>query len=461
MTDKMFSLIDTMLQSVEPDYSSIGLKKPMGMKEQFAANEASQVDAAFLNELGGASEHTIVSGGKAAAGARETRPIKDATTGDSALADAFKTLGAVENHRELDALTTAEVEGRIDFLLNLGHKPNRVASYVQKVAGAQRDALVVPAAQSDTSEAKAITEGMGNTYEEPNKFLNKVNSSLLGSAYIQPDFYRSSCVASFEKIKKDGHLHALSVKKIAACNGCTHNCGSCSLYGRPIVASAKELETVIKTALDQKGIKVTSTLKAAMLQLRDGGEKKAQALPYSRNTEKYTVRTAGDKVSAVHKEASVEEVSKMVASGVPLGDIYKNAAAQYGKVSTMSAIKRFIAGLKQNKSKIVLAALDCSYLKGKLAASNTIVGESKCASCGYRGGMHCGLTGGTLLTFPGMDKVRSQHIAHEGSKDGQQVLFEFDLLDKAEDSPIDFREPKPQDSVDVELNRTSSIDIED
>jgi hypothetical protein len=450
MTDNQFSLIDSFLQGVEPDYGNIGLKKPVGMKEQFAANEASQIDKAFLNEPGGA--HT-------AAGAFEPKPIRDATTGDSALADAFRTLEAVDQHNEMDAVTDAEIENRVKFLLSLGHSPNRVASYVKKLAGevrVQRDALKVPASQSNTAETAAMAENVDADYWEPNKF------EMLGSAYIEPNFFMNKCTASFDKIKKEGHLHALSVKKIAACEGCQyHNCGSCNLYNRPIVASASELKTVVLAALDQKGIKVTTTLKAALTQLRNGGEKTTQALPYNRNTEKYTIRTAGDKQALVHKEASVEEIGKMVQTGIPIKEVYKTAAAQYGKVSAISAIKRYIAGLRQSKAKIVLAALDCSLLKNKLATGNAIVGESKCASCSYRNGMHCGLTGGTLLSFPGMNRASSKHISHEGVKDGKQVLFEFDLLNTGEDSPIEYNEKETPEELNIELTRTSSIDIED
>jgi hypothetical protein len=195
--------------------------------------------------------------------------------------------------------------------------------------------------------------------------------------------------------------------------------------------------------------------------MHESGEKEAQALPYSRNTEKYVVRTAGDKQSMVHKEASVEEIGTMVSSGIPLKDVYKTAAAQYGKTSAMAAIKRYIIGLKKSGAKVVLAAIDCSLLKNKLATGNAIVGEGKCASCTYRNGMHCGLTGGTLLTFPGMDRVSSKHIAHEGVKDGREVLFEFDLLDTGEDSPIEYKEVPEQADTDVELTRSSEINIED
>jgi hypothetical protein len=437
--NKQFSLIDSFLQDVEPDYGNIGLKKPQKMDEQFT-DASSQVDNAFLDQIGGRSEHTVVPSGRTAAGGRETKPIRDATTGDSALADAFKALGAVEQHNELDVLTDAEIKNRVNYLLSLGHKPSRVAGMMEKMA---ESALKV-------YDKKTTTE-----------FL-KDQAGQAGLAYLEPNFYMNSCVASAKEIQKNGHLNAMSVKKIAACPGCKYNnCGNCTLYSRPIVASAKELETVVKANLKAKDIKIAGTLKSTLVKMHEGGEKEAQALPYSRNTEKYVVRTAGDKQSMVHKEASVEEIGTMVSSGIPLKDVYKTAAAQYGKTSAMAAIKRYITGLKKSGAKVVLAAVDCTLLKNKLATGNAIVGESKCASCSYRNGMHCGLTGGTLLTFPGMDRVSSKHIAHEGVKDGREVLFEFDLLDTGEDSPIEYKEVPEQADTDVELTRSSEINIED
>lgn len=444
MSDEQFSLIDHLLGDTEPDFGAIGLSKPKQMGDQFKDLSKAEADDAFLNEIGGNSEHTIVPSGRTAAGPRETKPVKDATTGDSALADAFKTLGAVENHNELDALTEAEIKGRITYLLSLGHKPSRVAGYMNKLG-----------------------ELKGFDRKQTAEFLES-QAGQVGLAYIEPNFYMKSCEASFDKIKKEGHLNTMSVKKIAACEGCQffNKCGSgasCNLYSRPIVASAQELKTVVTANLKQKGVKVAGSLRAALKQMHEGGAKEANPLPYHRTEEAYTVRSAGDKKAKINKEASVEEIGKMVGTGVPLQDVYKTAAAQYGKVSAMSAIKRYIAGLKGSKAKIVLAALDCSLLKNKLGTGNAIVGEKKCASCSYRNGMHCGLTGGTLLSFPGMDKASSKHIAHEGVKDGKQVLFEYDLLDKKEeDSEIHFNDEKekPED-INVELTRTSQIDIED
>ena len=437
MSDNQFSLIDDFLADVEPDYGSIGLSKPKQVGEQFKDLSKAEADDAFLKEIGGDSEHTIVPAGRTAAGARETKPVKDATTGDSALADAFKTLGAVDQHNELDELTESEIKGRINHLLSLGHKPSRVAGYMNKLA----DLKVFD--QKTTAE-----------------FL-KSQAGQNGLAYIEPNFFMNKCDASFNKIKKEGHLNAMSVKKIAACEGCQHfKCGNCNLYGRPVVASAQELKNVVLANLKQKDVKIATTLRATLAQMHEGGAKEAANLPYNRTEEKHVVRTAGDKQAKIQKEASVEEIGKMVQTGVPLKDVYKNAAAQYGKVSAMSAIKRYIAGLKQSKQKIVLAAIDCTLLKNKLGTGNAIVGEKKCGSCSFRNGMHCGMTGGTLLSFPGMDRVASQHIAHEGSKSGEVVLFEFDLLDAAEDSPIDFCEDKDPAEQNIELTRTSQIDIE-
>jgi hypothetical protein len=46
-------------------------------------------------------------------------------------------------------------------------------------------------------------------------------------------------------------------------------------------------------------------------------------------------------------------------------------------------------------------------------------------------------------------------------KDGKQVLFEFDLLNTGEDSPIEYNEKETPEELNIELTRTSSIDIED
>lgn len=438
MSDKPFSLIDSLLDETEPDWSSIGLQKPKKMGDQFKELTGGKTDD-LLKQIGGDSRHTVVPGSRVAAGGMTTKPVNDAITGDTALADAFQTIGAVEKHTGLsESLSETEIKNKIKYLLSIGHKPSRIAGYIEKLA-----------------ELKYFDKKQTAEY-----LKNEVGN--LGLAYIEPNFYMNSCDSSYNEIKKKGSLRALSVKKIAACASCQHHrCGQCSLYGRPIVASAEELKKVTTAALTQKGIK-TATLRSGLIQLHEGvGPKEVAELPYNRSTDAYVVRTAGDKTAKIRKEASAEELGKMISSGMPLNQVFKNASAQYGKASALNAVKRYIAGLKQSKARVILAALDCSYLKGKLAASNPIVGEKKCASCSYRNGMSCGLTGGTLLSFPGMDKVRSNRVAHEGVKDGQQVLFEYDLLDRQENS-VEYRDEQIVDApVEIDLTRSSQIDIED
>ena len=322
MSDQ-FSLIDSILNDEEPSFSELGLKKPKQMGDQFKDLSRAEADDSFLKEIGGDSHHTIVPSGRTAAGALETKPVKDATTGDSALADAFKTLGAVDGHDELDELTESEIKNRITFLLSMGHKPSRVAGYMNKLG-----------------------ELKGFDRKQTAEFLDS-QAGQIGLAYIEPNFYIKSCEASFDKIKKEGHLNTMSVKKIAACQGCQFfKSGNCGLYCRPIVASAKELQSVVASNLKQKGVKVASTLKATLQQMHEGGARETAALPYHRTEEAATIRTAGDKKAMVHKEASVEEIGMMVSTGIPIKEVYKTAAAHYGKVSAMSAIKRYIAGLK-------------------------------------------------------------------------------------------------------------------
>lgn len=417
MSDK-FSLIDELLRDIEPNQG--GIQKPR------MAKTASQDDA-------------VLDLPKMAAGGREARPIKDTLNNDNALADAFKSLKEVEGHTHLDELTTNEVVGRMKYLLSLGHKPSRVAAQVDKLA-----------------ELKLFDRKMTS------EFLSD-QAGGLGMAYIEPNFYMNSCDQSFAEIQKKGHLNALSVKKIAACEGCSkYKSGSCGLYCRPVVASASEMKKVAEAAVKQKGIKIATTLKAALVQMHEGTYQEGNKKAFHRVEEKTVTRSAGDKVAKVRKEASAEEIGKMIEAGLPFDQVYKNASSQYGKISALTAVKRYLAGLKQSKTKVVLAALDCSYLKGKLAASNAILGEAKSASCSYRSGTSCGLTGGTLLSYPGMNKAaEAKKILHEDAvKDGHNMLFEFELHDAPEDSPLDIGEDETPEEMNIELSQTSKIDLD-
>jgi len=391
---------------------------------------------AFLDGIAGSSRHTPCPGGRTASYTPRQLNNKMENDNDNVLNEVTQTFNKAENtDYEKKGLSDNEIESRLKLLLNLGWTPAKIAGFMgDRVA----ELKVFDNTQSSASFIEAYAPG-------------------LGIAYIEPNFYMQACGNSLDKIQKEGKLRALSVKKIAACNGCSsNNCGNCSLYKRPIVASSQELTSLIKDALKSKNIK-SASLKEGLAKLHNGiGQKDNRpAITSSANTGQ--IRTAGDKRSGRRKEASVEEIGSALASGIPLNKVFKTASAQYGQVSATSAIKRFIAGLKQAKSKVSIASLDCSFLKGKLASSNAIVGAKKCASCAYRGGMHCGLTGGTLLSFPGMDKVASNKISHDNPTDGRAMLFEYDILDTQEDIPLTIDEDRTD--TEVELTTTSKIDI--
>jgi len=140
-----------------------------------------------------------------------------------------------------------------------------------------------------------------------------------------------------------------------------------------------------------------------------------------------------DQVRHAHRaskpELDASVIERYHKKGHPLEKIYKQASAKFGTAQASKAVKEFIASLKRKPIKVALSQIDCTFLKNKLADHNPIIGASKCGSCTYRNGMHCGLTGGTLLSFPGMDKTASNHKVGEGApEDGRTILAEYDLM---------------------------------
>jgi hypothetical protein len=123
--------------------------------------------------------------------------------------------------------------------------------------------------------------------------------------------------------------------------------------------------------------------------------------------------------------------------------IYKAASAKVGSVQASKAIREWAQNLKNTNTKIALSQIDCTTLKKmgvKLGAQNAIVGAAKCGDCNYRNGMHCGLTGGTLLSFPGMNQVASKKkVSADAPEDGRSILKEFDLMGSAPQEDITMR----------------------
>lgn len=427
MTDE-FNLIDSLLESKEPDWETIGVRTPRSGREQYTdMRQASGNSLLEPHQLSRTGYQTV------------RQPSKT-----SSLVEATTSLTATPGEAtEESKVTTHEVMDRIKYLLNLGVRPDRIASYVSKLA------------ELKVFDQKTTAE-----------FL-KDQSGQLGIAYMEPNFYMNSCVESLDKVKKEGHLQAFAVKRIAKCASC-QNCQNqklCSLYAKPIVGSTDELNRVVTAELSQRVGHVKSK-RAALVTLHNGGQLVQKAgNDLHRSTLPVAVRTAGDKPVKQHKEASVAEVKTALLAGIPLRTVYANLAKQYGKQASDGVLKRYVAGLKQSKDRVVLAALDCSFLANKLAPSNGIIGESKCASCQYRHAMTCGKTGGTLLTFPGMNKAsadQSHRIIHEGAlQDGAQMLKDWEIArSQPEVLPIEINpESRTMGDSQIELNSTSKVDL--
>jgi hypothetical protein len=157
-----------------------------------------------------------------------------------------------------------------------------------------------------------------------------------------------------------------------------------------------------------------------------------------------------DQVRHAHRAAAPELDASVIEryhkKGHSLEKIYKQAASKFGTAQASKAVKEFIASLKKKPIKVALSQIDCTFLKNKLADHNPIIGAHKCGSCTYRKGMHCGLTGGTLLSFPGMDKTSSNHKIGEGApEDGRTILAEFDMMPNS-------GRPGDTKMADIEMN---------
>lgn len=334
-------------------------------------------------------------------------------------------------------LSDAEVQGYVRKWLNEGVSPASVQEKLNKLA-----------------ELQLFDKSMASEY------LNN-HAGVLGLAYIEPNHYMNDCTSTAERLStKLGGTKAASVKQIAACQGCKHFVKSagqkrCNLYRLPVVSSQKELLPILNNLAGGAQNK-----KAALVARANGEHQKIAAQPkkasvYGRNTVKGRMLVnKGNLDEQQGKTAGVEfdaqAILAMHNAGQPMKAIYAHGTKVAGVVRTKKAMQAFLAGLKNSKTKIALSQIDCKFLAGKLGANNAIYGEKKCASCTYRSGMHCGLTGGTLIAFPGMDKAASK-TAKIATTDGTGLISEFDLGRTGKQADIQFTASLPND---VELTNT-------
>ncbi len=474
MAEKKYtSFIDQFLEDAMPDYEEVGLAGAVDSGKEQLDRTHQYVEEDFLEGLSDdTNQHTQgPAGGKGtrtgsqqaddrAAGKESAFPrIRASQTisrtakalGDeSVFSDVVMELEEAKGHGFNDKreVTEAEIQRYVKTLLNGGMPPVKVAAKLEKLA-----------------ELQLFNKGMATDY------LNR-NAGLLGLAYIQPNEYMNKCPDTYErlKVKGAGKIAAKSVKQINACEGCMFfakdaSSKTCNLYHLPIVGTQNELLTVVNKMT--AGVPAKSK-KAALVRIANKDEQRTPVINHvvSSRPSQRVYNTSPDQARQANKTAVVREITasdieKLHVAGNTLEKIYNFVAKKVGSAKAGHAVREFVASLKSHNTKIALSQIDCTFLKGKLAVQNAIVGAAKCGSCTYRQGMHCGMTGGTLVSFPGMDHQASNHkIAADAPKDGKAMLQEYDLTTASEQPDIEFNAAGPE-RQNVQMGSTAGMaDIE-
>lgn len=300
-------------------------------------------------------------------------------------------------------LSDQEIKDRIHTWLNEGISPKEVKDKLKKLADLQM-----------------FNNSMAYGYLDE-------HAGTLGYAYIEPNHYMNDCATTVDRLTtKLGKVKAASVKQIAACKGCSYFAKSakrCNLYRLPIVASKEDLFPIINNLTGN-----VKNKKAALVALANGYNSKYTPKQATKSGVKGQVLSP-KKAATSEVAFTADSVHTLHKSGKTIEEIYSAGVKTAGVVKTKKALKSFIAGLKKNKTKVALSQIDCKMLVAKLGSDNAIYGEKKCASCSYRKGAHCGLTGGTLVAFPGMGKdVKTACV-----QDGTDFVNEFGLTEYQDD----------------------------
>ncbi len=155
---------------------------------------------------------------------------------------------------------------------------------------------------------------------------------------------------------------------------------------------------------------------------------------------------------------TANEVEKLHGAGHAIEKIYQGAARKVGSLVAKKAVWDFIESIKKKPIKVALSQIDCTFLKNKLGVHNPIIGAAKCGDCTYRKGMHCGLTGGTLLSYPGMMQANGKTAASTApQRDGFAILNEWELTQPVAGPDIDTSGP---DRLDVQGHSTFEMEVE-
>ena len=286
---------------------------------------------------------------------------------------------------EKKQLTDSEVMGRIDGFFKEGKSPRQIVARLQKMAEMELFNKTFAGQYLKTEAGK-----MGYNYLEPNAFMDRDPQTTLNT---------------HENVKIKGNL--------ASIRGAAENA---VLLDAPI--SLKTASLNLDAFLEQPSLH------------REGVTKESQVRGFPM-------------VANQPSPFDARTVAAMFKQGANLETIYMTGRVKVGSKMATEAVRTYIKALKQSKTaKVSLAQLDCSFLKGKLAAHIAIIGASKCASCTFRQGLACGLTGGTLISFPGMQAGVDRNLkVASTAKDGTHLVKHFDLQEQAP-SDIDISEPE-------------------
>jgi hypothetical protein len=333
---------------------------------------------------------------------QESDFINDIADNESVQREKLMNPGKARNTAEdmyKKSISDASVARYVTTLLEQGHAPSKIAAVLFKLA----------------EGAPFFNRQMSQEY------LNQM-SGLLGFKNLEPNHFMPKQPESYERVKTKvgewgGELRSVLNRMTAGVP-----------KGHKQAAFTRKVQRLVeaKIASDQRKKSAAEQTQGAIVRL----EQIQNANTFRQSSIAAVQDKHNRKVAAKEKkiEVTAATIEALHKKGHPIEKIYNAAARKVGSVQAGNAVKMFIAGLKRSGAKVALSQIDCTFLKQKLGVQNAIVGAPKCASCVYRQGMHCGLTGGTLLSFPGMERTSSNHkIADGAPKDGHAMLAEYEM----------------------------------
>lgn len=393
------SMIDAILDDLAPAND-----EELSRGRQFSELTKGQNGDKFLEEIAGKSHHTPVQSQSVTANAGNTNQLDwqnkrvDGKLGDSSsILSAALAGGSAQG---VPSLSDADVKAKIKELLNSGMTIAKVASFLEDMAG-------------------QVSFSKSPSYE----FLSS-QAGLLGLSYIEPDHFMSSCSKTAAKLGKNSQAYA--VKRIKACDNCSacanRNGGAyCTTHEKPIASDGVDLEKILVSATGLKGAKL-----ASFLRTKHTGS--APEIKYASGNGIVPTAYATGVKSVEITEATAADVEKLLKEGATLAAAHSRIASVQGTPASLRAVKAYITSLKGSNQRINTEQVPCSLLKGKLASTEALLGSAKCKTCYARHGMACSITGGTLLSFPGMESVEvSKKASLEGASLGRDLVNEFEM----------------------------------